>query len=250
MILTSTNILEEERYCSDSILSNYLSYGDTIFFDYTPYYEYSDIDCEYHINGARCYQDIEADNGHEIVLSNFENFREPFCTYGTVLDIIDNDTGIYVVYSTDAQIFVTYSNDTDIFIWQPTFIYLFQHLKCIPNSSCYEILTNISDSIGSCSDDLDINEIIRKSIDLEDDGHYEIELYFTILKEIMILEDIKYPSSNAHGRSLILDAYYDFAIKKLPLNSWFDKYNLTPPKSLDYYCSVDKFVLMKKITKH
>lgn len=127
----------------------------------------------------------------------------------------------------DEILYVATQSDTKILLWCPTFLFIFKFLNSFDSSLINTILHQICEELSDSTSVPDIYNIINQQIPIEDQSSepfLNLEVCFTALKEIMILEDIKYCSPNASGRYKILEAYEDLTFNQMPLDHWLTLY--------------------------
>ncbi|MDF2884216.1 MAG: hypothetical protein K0R54_4783 [Clostridiaceae bacterium] len=138
---------------------------------------------------------------------------------------------------------VIYFNELreDVVVWAPTFKELFLELasdESVEDSNRlhYEIMEKVSCKLGELKTmeekrQINMNEIIEEYsgenswvVKYELGFSLDSRLYHSIIKSIMISEDIKYPKGE--GRKRILKSYYDLVINKMDIDKWEKEYKL------------------------
>lgn len=125
-------------------------------------------------------------------------------------------------------------------VWAPLFEELFMELAndSVPNAKTihYEIIKEISDKLENLSEEerikLNINTIIDKRnlnkpwvVNTIDGFPLDARLYHSIIKSIMIIEDIIYSGERQLGRRMLINAYRDLIINKMDIDVWRRKYS-------------------------
>lgn len=155
---------------------------------------------------------------------------------GTIKYLIINDDIYHIVFTRNEPsnssnhdfqevVYVATQSHDGILIWCPTFLFLFKCLNYYAPLVTSSILNEIYECRFNCSD---IYNVISKSIDLSDitpQPILNLETCFTVLKEIMLIEDVKYPGPNALGGYKVIKAYEDLFLNDMDLDTWLALYS-------------------------
>ncbi len=150
-------------------------------------------------------------------------------------DVIENEDECFIIVSDDRYtkrcISVVSMESGSVRCWQPRFDELFRVLMEYNSEMIYNMLIDISNEISSGEGE-EIEDIINKNFAKykcslgDEDIDIELKLYLSVLREIMITEDIRFNKPYHKGRTLLIDAFYDIAIGKMNITEWRNKYNL------------------------
>ncbi|WP_075809110.1 hypothetical protein [Paraclostridium sordellii] len=129
----------------------------------------------------------------------------------------------------------SYNSKSDYILWSPVIEFLVADLDLKDkevNEFILELLEYTSNNLDKSISDIFLNFYGSYSEDLNikftshsgSTTDIDIYLYFSVVKETMKLEDIRYPKSYHYGKNLFKIAYQALALDNMDYNEWRSKF--------------------------